>query len=653
MSISENRIATNSFIPQSEEKEFKIISLMLDIFDYDMESIANQIVNGSPFLKQAAIKYGNNTIKDSFMNACIKKSTYKKELIKEQDEEKEVEIEIISYQNWTEAAKLFIENLKADKNSGIYWFAKTIEHILNFCPKGITIGIEFQYVDRIYRDSYYIHLGEEHFNKSRFCKRIIIFRDNQCSTIINVSLDSIKKLQDNFIGSMVIRPLKNKPIGRCLLNPFYFRKTAESKIYVRVSEYNISYCGIRLSIQAFPFEMQDGVTTTCAEVTLLNLLDYYSNKFQDYRFAVPSSLNKVTEKLSVDRIRPATGLSYENISKILCETGFTPKFYRTLYNMQENEIIQIMSFYIESGIPIALGLNKDEKDRKRGHSVVCIGHGEVSNERIKAFVIENTPKDSKIRSHKNKNNKSLFEDQTVVCKKTIDDKIKILHRTFAYTAINQYIIQDDLNEPYHIMMPVVENGSLIDSNNNDIWYINCLVAPLYKRMYMDAAQARKVIDQILVSKIGPINKGTSIDNCIVVRLFLASSRNLKEYRVMTIQNLSVRNLYQRTPCPQFVWVAELYDIENYPNEDAFGEIVLDATNAEGIGLDSVIMINYNSRHLARDRDGLNITQETKPDDPNTIQTTFYLGDFDFAVFTDIDKCTYKPYNHNLFKFPDN
>ena len=34
-----------------------------------------------------------------------------------------------------------------------------------------------------------------------------------------------------------------------------------------------------------------------------------------------------------------------------------------------------MHYYIESGIPVAIGVKVDEKTK---HSVVCIGHGEIN-----------------------------------------------------------------------------------------------------------------------------------------------------------------------------------------------------------------------------------------------------------------------------------
>lgn len=618
------------FIPKDSGRELGFFTLLSCVFDYDLDFIINQIGENSG---ETQNPQNTNFYKDN--NSLIRNKANSKHYDK-----------LAADPIWAETINKFIKR-ESEKNVDINWIIQTLNSVLNFCSNGITVGIEYQYVDKVYRDSYYTHIGGEHFNKSRFCKRLALFNGEMKKELLDISEDVLQK---NFIGSIVVRPTKEKAIGRCLLSPYYFRQSTSEEVNIRVSKYNITFYGIKLHVEAFPFEMQDGITTTCAEITLLNLLDYYSNEFQDYQFVLPSALKQIIKKLSTDRVTPATGISYGGISKVLYQTGFTPKFYRDGNNIKATEIIQMLSFYVESGIPVAIGMNRDETERSKGHSVICIGHGSSSNEKITEFVKVNTPSEDEIKGfvandkehNEDKDRKASLKRQTVVFKEMENHEIKTLHRVFSYVAIDQFIIQDDLNRPYNIMEPDIECGTLTEAATDKKWYVNCIVAPLYKRMHIDAKQARGIIDHILMSKLGPINKGTSAKDCIVVRLFLASSKNLQNHRIKSISNIGIRNMYRSTPFPKFVWVAELYDIKKYPDAEAFGEIILDATNAEGIGLESVVMVNYNSRHLARDRDGANITQEGMRG----------AESFDFGIFLDKDKCTYKPYNHNLTVFSD-
>lgn len=65
----------------------------------------------------------------------------------------------------------------------------------------ITIGIEKNYIDRQYRDSYYMHYAEKHLEVSRYCIRLIFFKGDQCN---NISKLIESDLQQELIGSMVI-----------------------------------------------------------------------------------------------------------------------------------------------------------------------------------------------------------------------------------------------------------------------------------------------------------------------------------------------------------------------------------------------------------------------------------------------------------------
>jgi len=44
--------------------------------------------------------------------------------------------------------------------------------------------------------------------------------------------------------------------------------------------------------------------------------------------------------------------------------------------------------------------------------------------------------------------------------------------------------------------------------------------------------------------------------------------------------------------PRFIWVCELYTTNGYEREEAFGEIVLDATSASNRGHRSLLMMHY-------------------------------------------------------------
>ena len=92
----------------------------------------------------------------------------------------------------------------------------------------------------------------------------------------------VLKLQKRFIGTVVIRPLREGKVGRSLINPYFV--LGEKDTYLRFARYSATIYGMRLYVNAFPFSMQDGETTTCAEITILVLMDYFSRLFHNILF---------------------------------------------------------------------------------------------------------------------------------------------------------------------------------------------------------------------------------------------------------------------------------------------------------------------------------------------------------------------------------
>ena len=123
-------------------------------------------------------------------------------------------------------------------------------------------------------------------------------------------------------------------------------------------------------------------------------------------------------------------------------------------------------------------------------------------------------------------------------------------------------------------------------------------------MFMDAPDAAAIIRSILhhpqysidVWSENFLNKNENV----VIRLFMASSHGLKKYRIETLPNQYAKEAYAVVPMPRFVWVCELYRVNDYCTSlntstlNAFGEIVIDATSApsRGHSYRSLILMHY-------------------------------------------------------------
>lgn len=457
----------------------------------------------------------------------------------------------------------------------------------------LTIGVELIYIDRIYRDTYYHFFSGLHAEYPRICKRLVFFSGNlnfdnyfnlskKCEEQYNKILN---EFQNAFLGSMVIRPLRTGAIGRTLLNPKAILGSS-GEYCLRTSQWNVDFMGMELFVNAFPYMMQDGVVASCAETTILLLMDYYSRQYNDYKFALPSAISQISMREKGTRAIPTNGLSYEAMSKILCEFGFY-----TIFDCNFNLVGKLRSYlyyYIESGIPVIINMQKREEKTawsNTGHAALCIGHGK-------------------------KNTKSMLEN--------IEYEKGLFYANTAMAFDGFYVMDDNLS-PYsyynYISKNPRESGfNSMKKGNGDEVTIDCYIVPLHKHMYMDASRAENIVMEILntydtktktmiynPTTYFHTNEWGSFKNPIIYRLFLASSRHLKQHRLSHVEDENARKLYFETPFPQFVWVCELYDTNGYEKNLANGEIIIDATRCSRSSLsNSVLMINYSgSVHFGR------------------------------------------------------
>ena len=427
----------------------------------------------------------------------------------------------------------------------------------------LTFVVEPYYVDKNYRDTYYSHYSSKHFSYKRYCKRLFIFNgdltgENQRSFVDIPS----SELQKVFMGCIVIRPLDNGKIGRTLLTPYYFCNSGHSgDEFVRFAKYNVTVSGKRLKINAFPYSMQDGETTSCAENTIGNLLDYFSKRYVEYKYLLPSEIISVALKHGYDRKLPTKGLDYRTISRVLMEAGFYPCLYEAVNLSGTDKMRRMFHYYIESGIPVAAGMQVNNSNDR--HSIIGIGHKSLD--------------------------KSLLTIKQYGVAREEDGEIWFYDSA---NAVSQYIVMDDHDVPYSEYTWEHNNGDYLGN-----YKFEHLLVPLYKRMYLEASDAYDICTSILADGQFGIQSFIpgigSFENPFVIRLFMASARGLKRHRIEHFSkvNEEVRGFYINTPFPRFVWVCEIYTVGNYPKKCS-GEIIVDATASAYANSSAIIILHF-------------------------------------------------------------
>ena len=492
-----------------------------------------------------------------------------------------------------------IEGLDPSMETSISDYLINLKVIMKSIKPPYTVILENHYVDKSFRDSYYRYFSSRHFNVNRTSKRLSFFQglisveEYIDHNIPCVRYEEAQKYKDRrqlvYLGSIVINPIMTGAIGRTLLDPrcLNLQKPEMLPIYMRLSHFKMHIYGRTLKVKAFPYRMQDKETTKCAEITFLNLMDYYSNHYPDYKSTLPGEILDMEKRHSNERVLPSRGMNYAVMSKLMYYFGFSPRLYdyRSIVSSSGSKVTpeitlkRWMYYYAESGIPIAVEL-RSSSPTKTGHSVICIGHGAMDKTKIR-------------------------EAHTLGRK---DGCRKYLYSADFYDS---FVIIDDNTPVYNIR----EYKQL--SHHPEL-KLASLAVPLNRRMCLDAPDAESVFLAILNDEKIGLDSDWRKTHClgeedclgendaVILRIFLASSHSLKKHRVETLKNKDFKEYYLSIPMPRFVWVCELYRVNDYlkPQGDvikAFGEIVLDTTSVptDENPSKSIIFIHYPGKFTTR------------------------------------------------------
>lgn len=468
-----------------------------------------------------------------------------------------------------------------------------------------SIALETYHIDPSCRDAYYSYYSRQHFDFPRRSVRLNFF-DGYLDDVCFWKSDE-KRLQESYLGSMVFNRASQVVIARTLLSPRVF---GADRMRLRLSRFETTVHGSKLSVLAFPYRMQDGESMRCAEITILNLLCYYSNEYNDYQVVLPSKIWNLEEQHSFERVTPSRGLNYYTLTKILSQVGFFPRLYNVkqfpvslMSGMGEGDLFRrLLHWYVESGIPVAVNVDS-ERISEDGHSLICIGY-------VPFFAVP----------------KGFFKGEgdggagTKAENRALEDARNKAYGIASggadgiYTVIQsadlcaRYVTIDDNLPPYSIMD--YEHLSLHPEMRNR----NYAVA-LHNGMALDALDAHESFRQLLSHEkwgIGRWCKAFLGDTAeLVVRMFMASVRGYRRFR-MSKSLPSVAVLYDNVPLPHFVWVLELYLLGDYncpeDSRKAFGEIVLDATSGgSDVPAQKIVLMRYPGMFLCRFPDEADMT----------------------------------------------
>lgn len=436
----------------------------------------------------------------------------------------------------SDISKFILENLNPnDARMQCDAYLRLLEFLTPF-HDDLTIIVETDYIDKTYRDLYYHFYSTKLKSFKRNCVRLS-FCNSVIDDTITHSEDDIQKLKDNYLGFVVLRPLGSSCIGRNVVSPQAL-KSVGSNLLLCKTDVASTVLGTKVSVCGFPHSSQDGEMMTCAETTIWAIMSYLANRYNVYSLPLGHNILASLTDSSYERQTPSRGLNFQQISLSLQNQGLACR----VYDKDNPKFKEILSCYIESGIPLALCI----ESKTFGHAVACIGRRTI--------------------------------DRSAVALRPVDVKGRIY---FEWNkSIDEFVVNDDGATCYQVMN-YTNPCSYYGKPDWDGMEITHFVAPLHQKIYLDAELAIEAALN-LVCDYG-------YDAGSVIRTFLTSSRSYREY-VMTNDSLSEeqKQAFVELDMPKFIWVTEISDGVSFKASQVNDIILLDATSGKQDMYNSII-----------------------------------------------------------------
>ena len=422
----------------------------------------------------------------------------------------------------------------------------------------LAVVVEYPYVDKVYRNSYYRYYSGKAKQVSRDCIRLSFFIDTDPSIVGNPMIHEIWEQQ--YRGFMILRPTELNIVGRNAISPDIY---VENNFLICKTEIPASVNGLKVEVEAFPASSQDSETMVCAETAVWATMEYFGNRYAEYSPVRPSHIIKLLKNQSFSRQLPSSGLTSEQICYLFKNMNFQP-ILRPVYG-EESDYGMIGSF-VESGIPVVLSITNyvDESypaEKRVAHAILCIGHERVCEESVKkvgSFAV----------------NGLHFVD---------------------YDNIKKRFVYIDDNFPAY-RMDYLETPA--DSYKEKKWK-DCKIRfasyPLYEKILLMPNSVKYMATNFL-----HYLKGVDDGREITLRTFLASSRSYKDYVCRNNMPEEMKGMILNLYLPKFIWVVELSSRNGLIEEYSEGLLIFDSTEPKLTNLTSLELMYYNGQAVYKD-----------------------------------------------------
>ena len=416
-----------------------------------------------------------------------------------------------------------------------------------------TVIVEKRYIDKDYRDEYSNFYSKTFQPYKNYCQRLHFFS-------VYIDKKEILKTEtykSDYLGFIILRPLEIFKVGRTILK----MRPYENHYITCHNTWSGHLFGDNFQVEGTPFMQQDARVGLCAQASLWMAVNAMSKKDGGKGFRPFEITQFATSHMRYGSIVPSQGLTSEQISDALLGMGYTPLFLlKSEVEHKQFKPLKHIYPYIESGIPVILGISRREENKAVDHAVIVIGHTLDFSTKLKK------PLKDKLFCHLNRNDYYCSSEW-----------------------VDNLIIHDDAKGPYEtisIKNPVKNNFSLED--------IQSIIIPQPEKTFLPSHLAEAIASSFLSdSKLWEIaveepNKAfdefkehkDSKNVCLRTYLILGVDFK-KQIKSSNKINPIVKENYQLMNMSKYVWVTEITTPDLYSSTKGrrrIGEIVIDYTS---------------------------------------------------------------------------
>jgi len=251
--------------------------------------------------------------------------------------------------------------------------ASIIRHLIVTGAKSYLI--ESRYIDRDYSSDYRRFYAQTFKTYDRHCKRVHFFaEDLQVIGSQPNWTDRTEVLQKtskrSYLGFCVVRPLPNASIGRTVLRGDGLAgKDLEAVVTCRASV-RANLLGAELDVVGASFMQQDSRVGACAQVAIWAGARHMHHRHKYNWLSVADITRLAAPTTSEEATSLPAGsdfLTSERMIRAINEMGFQPLC------VEGGNVGAAILPYVESGLPVILGLQDKKVPSSLGHAVTVIG----------------------------------------------------------------------------------------------------------------------------------------------------------------------------------------------------------------------------------------------------------------------------------------